>query len=386
MRPCHSEAFDEILTRVRSLAPLVAEHRATFDRARRLPETVFKACADAGLFRLWLPQAFNAPELSPLQFMEVVEAVSELDGSVGWLVGNGAGLSRVAGYLPETAVRSWFDDPHAFIASATGAIGSAVPTRDGYRLSGRWPFGSGAQHATHFMGLCGVAEADAGNGGKLICCYVPRAQVTVIDNWHVSGLRGTGSCDFEICDVAVPTEHTHPLMDHRATRPELLYRMPIISVFAWTVAVVPLGIARAAMDTVARLATTKVRVGTSAPLREREIIQCELGRADAQLRAGRAFLREAMHELMAATECGGERLIRARATLKTACTFAAESAVRILAGLSSASGTAAIFETSPLERCIRDVHAAVKHAAMSPNNYVVGGRLALGLNAGVSRF
>jgi len=104
----NSTPVDEMLAQVRQLAPLVAEHRQAIDRERRLPEAVFKALADAGLFRLWLPKALGGPELSPQEFMDVVEAASGLDGSIGWLVGNGGGMSRAAGYLPETAVRTWF--------------------------------------------------------------------------------------------------------------------------------------------------------------------------------------------------------------------------------------------------------------------------------------
>jgi alkylation response protein AidB-like acyl-CoA dehydrogenase len=360
-----------------------ARHR---DRDRRLPEPVFTALADAGLFRLWLPAALGGVELSPVEFMHVVEAAAAVDGSVGWLAGNGGGMSRVAGYLPEPVARRWFADPHAFVVSATGALGTAVPVHGGYRVSGRWPFGSGAHHATHFMGLCTVEEAGGSKLPAPLCCYFAREHVTIIDTWHVSGLRGTGSCDFEVRDLVVPLEHTHTFLDHRPTQPGLLYRMPPMSVFAWTVAVVPLGIARGAADTFAELASTKVRVGTSTALREREIVQSEFGRADAQLRAGRAFLGEAMNELMAATDAGGERLVQARANFRAACTWAAESAVDITNRLAAAAGAAAIFETYALERCVRDVHAAVKHVAMSPANYLVSGRIGLGLSPGAARF
>lgn len=385
MRPGDFASLDGILAKVQRLAPLVAEHRQAIEQERRLPDTVFKACAEAGLFRLWLPKALGGPELSPLEFMDVVEVASELDGSVGWIVGNGGGMSRAAGYLPEAVARAWFDSSHAFVVSATGAIGSAVPAEGGYRVSGRWPFGSGAHHATHFMGLCSVVDPDGDNIAGPICCYFARDHVAIIDNWHVSGLRGTGSCDFEVRDLAVPSAQVHAFLDHRATQPGLLYRMPAAAVFAWTVAVVPLGIARAAATAFAELAATKVRVGTSAPLREREVIQSEFGRADAQLRAGRALLRDAMGEVMAATDVGGERLLRSRAALRAACTYAGESAVQIVDRIAAAAGAAAIFETSRLERCVRDVHAAVKHAAMSPNNYVVSGRVGLGLPPGTTR-
>ena len=85
----------EYLAAIHRLAPLIAQHRASFDEERRLPDVLFNALADAGLFRLWLPEALGGPELSPSEFMTVVEAASALDGSVGWLVGNGAGMSRL---------------------------------------------------------------------------------------------------------------------------------------------------------------------------------------------------------------------------------------------------------------------------------------------------
>src|ERR1700754_2587005 len=102
----------ETLSAIAALAPLIAEHRHAFDRDRRLPDVVFRAMAEARLFRLWLPTALGGPGLSPLQFMEIVEAASALDGTVGWLVGNGGGMSRAGGYLPEPVAREWFSDPY----------------------------------------------------------------------------------------------------------------------------------------------------------------------------------------------------------------------------------------------------------------------------------
>src|ERR1700761_5757571 len=108
----------EYLSAIENLVPLVEEYRASFDRDRRLPDVVFKKVAEAGLFRLWLPAAMGGPELSPVDFMHVVEAASAIDGSIGWLVANGGGMSRVAGYLTKSVASEWFADPYAFIASA----------------------------------------------------------------------------------------------------------------------------------------------------------------------------------------------------------------------------------------------------------------------------
>jgi indole-3-acetate monooxygenase len=374
----------EYLAAVHRLGPLIRDQRRSFDQERRIPDGVFTALADAGLFRLYLPKTLGGPELSPFDFMRIVEAASALDGSVGWLVGNGGGMSRIGGYLQESTVRDWFADPRAFVVSATGAIGTAERVSGGYRVSGRWPFGSGAHHATRFMGLASFKSTD-GQNGPPVCCYFSKSDVQVYDTWFVSGLRATGSCDFEVQNVFVPIEHTHPLVDFTPTHPGPLYRLPGLSAFAWTVSVVPLGIAQGAIDYFIELAGKKMRLGSALPLREHESTQAMIGRAETAVRAARAFLVDAMEELMTATDVGGDRLLQARAFFRAACTNAADTAIRVVDWIATDAGTAAIFEAGTLERSVRDVHAATKHVAMTPNSYIVAGRLTLGLEPGTTR-
>jgi alkylation response protein AidB-like acyl-CoA dehydrogenase len=374
------------LETIEKLAPLVEEHRASFDRDRRLPDVVFRALAEAELFRLWLPAAMGGPELSPIEFMRVVEAASALDGSIGWIVANGGGMSRVAGYLPEFVAREWFADPCAFIVSATGAVGSAQLVDGGYRVTGRWPFGSGASHATRFMGLAAVKDV-SNNDQPPICCYFARAHVTIHDTWYVSGLRGTASCDFEVNDAFVPADNTHDFIAPMPRQPGVIYRIPGLSIFPWSITGAPLGIARGAMAAFTKQATkNKTRLGTTIRLQDREMVQSVVGRAEAILGAARAFLTEAMTELLAALDDDGDHLMRSRARLRTACAYTAEGATSIVQMLATEAGASAIFENSGLERAVRDMHAAVKHVAMSPQSYIVAGRLHLGLDPGTTRF
>jgi alkylation response protein AidB-like acyl-CoA dehydrogenase len=374
------------LDAIEKLAPLVEAHRACFDRDRRLPDPVFRALAEAGLFRLWLPAAMGGPELSPAEFMRVVEAASAMDGSVGWIVANGGGMSRIAGYLSEPVTREWFTDPCAFIVSATGAVGSAEPVAGGYRVTGRWPFGSGASHGTRFMGLAAVRDG-RNDSQPPICCYFARENVTIHDTWHVSGLRGTGSSDFEVNDAFVPAEHTHGLIAPVPTQPGIIYRIPGLSIFPWSIAGTPLGIASGAMAAFTKQATrSKTRLGTTMRLQDREIVQSAVGRAEAIVGAARAFLTEAMTELLVALDDDSDRLMRARARLRIACAYAAEGSTSIVQMLTTEAGASAIFESNGLERAGRDIHAAVKHVAMSPQSYIVAGRLHLGLDPGSMRF
>lgn len=372
------------LNAIERLAPIVDEHRASFDRTRRIPDVVFAAFAEAGLFRLWLPSALGGPELLPDEFMQIVEAASAIDGSIGWIVGNGAGMSRVAGYLPESVAREWFADPLAFIASATGAIGTAEPVTGGYRVNGRWPFGSGANHATRFMGLATVK--DGGNNGRPLCCYFGREQVKIHDTWHVSGLRGTGSSDFEVTGAFVPADHSHDLLAPEPSQPGVIYRIPGLSVFPWSIAGSPLGIASGARAVFVKSAMQKkIRQSMTIPLQDREMMQSTLGRTEAMIGAARAYLKESMAALLGSLDENPDDLLRARARLRIACAFAAESSASVVHMLATEAGAASIFESNALERAGRDINAAIKHVAMSPQSYTAAGRLSLGLDHGTMR-
>ena len=383
MRPPTSSHVTKYLKAIQELAPLVAELRDSFDRERRLPDRIFDELADAGLFRLWLPAALGGPELSPLDFMTVVEAAAALDGSIGWIIGNGGGMSRAGAFVPDITARKWFAEPRAFIVASTGAVGEAVPVEGGYLVSGQWPFGSGAHHATLFMGLA-TAKTDSGEETQL-SCYMDRGSVMINDNWNVSGLRGTGSYQFAARKTFVPSSWAHDSVAPRPCQAGLVYRLPVVSMFAWTVSTVPLGIARGAIDSFTELAASRRRQRTNIFLRDREIVQAAVGRAEAMYRSARAFLIDAMSELMDETDELGEATIRTRAMFRAACANTAEAASRIAHLLVREAGAVSIFESCLLERAVRDINAASQHVAMSQNNYAVLGRIGLGLDPGVAR-
>jgi indole-3-acetate monooxygenase len=236
------------------------------------------------------------------------------------------------------------------------------------------------------MGVCRLVDGHATDGSPtLLCCHFDISDVEIIDNWYVSGLRGTGSCDFAVHDVFVPTSHTYAFPDAVPTQPGPVYRLPGFSVFSWTVSVVPLGIARVALESFAVLAACKGRSGNPQTLRDQETVQAEFGRAETRLAAARALLREAMTELLAAIGEGRTDQLRTRAKLRMSYAYAAETASRIVERLAVAAGTAALMKTGALERSLRDVHAASRHAAMAPQGYITGGRIALGLDTGPGR-
>lgn len=360
------------------LADAVAEHRGTFDSDGRLPDHLFEQLAALGAFRLLLPAPLGGLGLSALEFMDVVEAAAALDGTIGWLVGNGGGMSRAGGYLPEVSAREIFDDPSAFVVSSTGGLGRAVRVPGGYSVTGRWPFGSGSPHGTWFCPICAV-EDDGQATGELIFVYAPRRHVRLHHNWQVSGLCATGSVDFELEDVFVPDRLTHAFQPE-PTQPGTLYRLPTRSIFSWTVATVPLGIAAGAVDDFATNARTTKRSGDSVPFAERELIQSQIGRIQARTGASRSYLRHTMSTLLEGAEAGTD-LGAAEVDFALACTLASQTALWAVDLVTEMAGATAIRRSSPLERRERDARAAAKHVAMSPAAYITGGKLRLGLDS-----
>lgn len=360
--------------RVIGLSDAVAAQRSRFDSDGRLPDDLFDDLASLGLFRLWLPAALGGPELSALEFMDVVEAAAALDGTIGWLAGNGGGMGRVGAFVSADSAHEIFSDPGAFVVSSTGALGRAVRVPGGYSVTGRWPFGSGAPHGTWFSPICEID--DGGPTGELIFVLAPRRDVVLHDNWQVSGLCATGSVDFELRDVFVADRFTHRFQPE-PTQPGTLYRLPTRSIFTFTVATVPLGIATGAIDDFVRLAESAKRSGDSVPLAERELVQSQLGQIQARVAASRAYLRHTMSVLLEAIEADRD-LEAPRVDYRLACTFASQSTLWAIGLLTEMAGAVAIARSFPLERRERDARAAAKHIAMSPAVYITGGKLRLG--------
>lgn len=375
----------DLCLRIASMAGIVADERDNLDRDRRLPQRLFDAMADADLFRILTPARFGGQELALTDLFEVIEAASRLDGSFAWVVTNGAIMSRMAAYLPEHVARDWFSDPDCLIASSTGAVGSAKKVDGGFRVSGLWPFASGIHGAKRVMALVTVDDGSAPETRTPIAVYLPVERVEVIDNWHVAGLRGTGSCNFRATDVFVSADHSHDFITTTPLQPGLQYLVPILSAFPLSVTLVALGLAAAAIEEFPALAE-RTRGGTSQLLRDRETIQTDLGRATMIHQAARALVRDALMDLQACVQNRSGDLNLSRARFRASLAHAGESSERVMTIICSAAGSSSIREDLPLERQHRDLLAAIRHIAMGPHNFTVFGRMSMGLDPGTVRY
>jgi alkylation response protein AidB-like acyl-CoA dehydrogenase len=193
----------ELLAAVADLEPLIRSTADEAEAARRYPERVMHAMADAGIFRMLVPCAAGGDELDPITLLDVVEEISRWDGSAGWLAMIGSGAGFITGFVSADVGRAIFADRYACLAGNLGspsARASVVP--GGYRITGRWPFVSACDHSTWLAGACVVGEAD------LRIMVFPRADSEIVDTWTVTGLRATGSHDVTVTDLFVPSERS----------------------------------------------------------------------------------------------------------------------------------------------------------------------------------
>ena len=356
----------------RRLAPTAAELAPAAERDRQLAEPLVSALADAGLFRLCVPAAAGGLEAHPGTLVAAVRALAAGDAAAGWCVAIAATSGLVAGYLPEEAAREIYAEPGTLVAGVFAPKGRAIPEAGGFRVSGRWPFASGCRHAGWLMGGC-VVE------GGMRLTLAPAEQFTIHDTWHVMGLRATGSHDIELDGVHIPAERTADVLGDPPLQPGPLYAFPLFGLLALAIAAVSLGIARGALDDLIGLAGGKVPTGGKRALAERGTVQAEVARAEAAVRAASALLDESIGAAWERAVAGAGVDVEQRAALRLAATHATAVSTQATDTAYTLAGGSALYETSPLQRRVRDAHAATQHMLVAPATWELTGRVLLGM-------
>jgi alkylation response protein AidB-like acyl-CoA dehydrogenase len=324
-------------------------------------------------------------ELPPLTVFRVIEEFSKVDGSVGWCTMIANGACFFASRLRAEVGRELFGQPpDVRIAGSLRPEGKAYTVDGGYRVQGRWDFASGIDHARWLLCTCTVLDDDGPRltptgTPELRHLLVPAAAATIEDTWSVVGMCGTGSHDFIVDGVFVPTAHTFSFTEPPAEAGALYHpRLLLVVAFTDTVANA-LGIARGAIDAFIELATH--RSSTSAPtlLRDRPFVQARLAEAEAILGAARAYVVDAVGTAWEAVCAGVADPSREIARARLAVTHGMHESVRAVDLVFHAAGTNALYRKYPLERYFRDIHAAVQHAAGLVSHYEGAGQVLLGL-------
>jgi alkylation response protein AidB-like acyl-CoA dehydrogenase len=367
----------------RELAPRIRAAADVLEAGRRLPGDLVAAMAGAGIFRMCVPRSLGGGELEVVDMLETIEELARADGSAGWCAMIGATSGLVSAYLPGPFAREIYADPALVTGGVFAPSGKAIAVAGGYEVSGRWAFASGGEHCAWLMGGCVVSDDGAprllaSGAPDTRMMLFPAAEVEVIDTWTVSGLRGTGSHDIRVAHVFVPAGRSVSLITDPPREPGPLYRFPVFGLLALGIAAVALGVARRAIDELAALAGGKTPSGSRRRLAERAVVQVQVSEAEAAVGAARAFLHAEVARAWAAA-CAGTIALDQRARLRLAATYATASAARAVDAMYNAGGGTAIYATSPLQRCFRDVHVVTQHMMVAPATYELVGRILLGL-------
>lgn len=378
-----------------ALRPVLRTHHQEIEREQRLPKPLVEQLRAAGFYRMVIPRALGGLQVDPLTFLRVVELLAEGAGSVGWNVCNNSIGQLVTLGLPDEGVREIHGPgPSVVAGTAVQGGGQAVPVEGGFRVSGRWTFGSGCQESAWMLGSFQILDEGQPrrrpDGGSLYWRGVfPRAEAEVVPgSWDVSGLRGTGSFDWTVRDAFLPERRTvaHvgvPLDNQWARWPGLTYALPSQAWVGPHHSAVITGIARAGIEALIALACEKTPRGRTGMLCENPQVQDAVGRADAVLNAGRAYRGAAIAELWNTIAAGGETTLEQRARCRLASTNAADSARAAMDLVYRHGGSTSFKRESRLAECWRDLHVVGQTVTVAPEWYPIAGRVLLGMDPGV---
>ncbi|MGP0108459.1 MAG: acyl-CoA dehydrogenase family protein [Acidimicrobiales bacterium] len=371
-----------------SLRALVATETAESERKRTLNERTVAALWGSGLMQWCNPAEAGGSEPS---FAEMIDTWIELawqDGSLGWIgIANLPSAAACAAYLPADG----FDEVFTRNANRVTVGGQFFPnglgeTVDGgYRITGAWNFGSGTGHSQYvaagFIPTVG-GEMVAGADGipPLLVAVIPRDEVVFTDGWHVQGLKGTGSYDYNVTDLFVPGDRTFPLFCRAPERGcSAAFRMGLIPITAAGHASWALGVARSMLDDVTELAATKVRMGDDASLAHRATFQRNLSHHLAMWKAARLLVVTTFGDVERKVMDGHPLTPTLRADMRVSATYATEASREVVQWAHLAAGTTAIREGTRLERAFRDMYTGTQHVFIGEKSYTDAARIYLGL-------
>jgi alkylation response protein AidB-like acyl-CoA dehydrogenase len=375
----------QVVAAAEQLAPTIAARAPEVEAARRIPPDLLHQLIAAGCFRIIVPRSHGGLEADLATAMRLNETLARADGSVGWTVMIGAGAWGDLSALPRPSFDALFSNgPDVLAAGAFNPTGRIVADDGGYRVTGRWGFASGCQHANWLFANSVEGVVD-GVPQLRVAVFTPD-QVTIEDTWNVSGLCGTGSHHFRADDVLVPADRTlRPLVDHPSIDVPIV-RIPPPSVIPLLISSVALGIARGALDDIVALAADKVPMLAPAPLASDPVFHFDLANADTELRAARALVYEVTDEVWTAALAGDELSMDLRARVRAAGVWCAARAAAVVDTAYRSGGGSSLYASSPLQRRLRDVHALTQHFLVRRNTLVTAGAILAGQDVDVMLF
>jgi alkylation response protein AidB-like acyl-CoA dehydrogenase len=353
-----------IVSRVASASQIINE-------GRQIPQELIDSMASAGLFRLLVPRSVGGEEIDLIDYLNVTQAISSADGSMGWCFNQNNVLGTMASLMSESLAKEVWADSNAILCNGPPQHASIEPATGGYSLTGRWNFSSGSRHSTWVV-------ATGRHDGEMLSMIMSHQEVEWFDSWQVGGLRGTGSFSFETDAHFVPAHRTW--IETKSVRREKgpLYLINRSLLFAAGFASVGLGVARSALDDAIKTSLAKTPQ-EQALLRNQVQVQREIGNAEALWGSCTAYLKDKARTLWEHACTHDELLMADRIGLRLASTWAIRKAAEVVDIAYSVCGATSIFENHPIQRKFQDAHAITQQIQGRLEHYETAGQFYLGL-------
>jgi len=354
----------------------IRQRRKEFEAQKYISPDIIERFKAVGVYRALVAKRFGGDEKSPAEFCELIETIARADGSAGWVASFGIGGVYLAALPVETLTKLYAKGPDVVFAGGIFPPQPAELVEGGYRVNGRWSWGSGSMGA-EVIGA-GILPKNGDNSGLPRMAVMPRSQVSIEPNWDVMGLLGTGSHDIVVKDVIVPPEWTF-VRGGASSLDTPLYRYPTLSFAAQVLTVVGLGIARAAIDEVLGMAAGRASVTGAPNLGERVYVQLEIAKIEAELRAARAWFYQAIDDVWQVLLKGDKPSDHLVSMLRLSTTHASRVSADVTRRAQMVSGGTGVYESCPLAAQVRDVQMITQHAFMGDITYQNAGAMLFGL-------
>ena len=246
----------KIRDRAREMVPGLRARTKQTAELGHLPDATIAEMQEAGFFRIMQPARYGGFELDPHDFFDVQMILAEGCMSTAWVLGVVAIHNWQLGLFDDQAQQDvWADDDSTLISSSYMPVGKVTRVDGGYRLSGHWGFSSGSKHCDWaFLGAM-IPPANEGEAPDYCTFLVPRSDYTIVENWNVSGLEGTGSHDITVDDAFVPAHRIHRSVDGfncdnpgNGVNESYVFRLPFGQIFVRAVSTSSIGALQGVVD------------------------------------------------------------------------------------------------------------------------------------------
>lgn len=375
-----------VLDAAESLRPELSERRREIDELRQLPQDLADRLAALGFYRLVVPESLGGLGISPTTFCQLCETLAKANGSTAWCIFIGATSQYLFGALPQTQLQRMLENPNVITSGVFADSGTALYEerngQAGYLINGHWRWGSGCRNAEWISG--GIhevgAQGEAVVGAPLLTrVFFRPEEIEIADNWHVSGMRGSGSSDYVAKNVWVPSERMAGNVEDGDHASEPIYQFPKFALLGIPIGAICLGMARACIDEVIGAAKEKTPQGSRRPLSSRPSVHIAVAEADAALSAARAYFYQSIDAGWAAAQTAPGSL-EDRRNMRTANVHAVNTAIEAIDRMYRLMGGTSVYETSCLQQHFRDVHVAAAHMMVGEPVMELAGRVMLGLD------